>query len=228
MRPLDEAQLHYMQNFKSGESTIKRGGLLIEQGQQGRHLYTLLDGVLIRYRSLDDGRRQIVNFLFPGDLVGLQAAFDDKSSHSVEALLDSRLCLFDRERFPNFIAEHPRLAYDLVWLCAKSETQLEEHIVALGQRTAKERVAYLAVWLVDRAIGSGIAIKGRTIKLPIKQAQIADMLGLSLVHTNRTIKALKKEGLVEWQPGELTVADMAAACDFAQYERDASKKLPYI
>ena len=66
-------------------------------------------------------------------------------------------------------------------------------------------MAYLAVWLLDRALDTGIAGKGNSLELPITQQQIADMLGLSLVHTNRTIKALERDGTVEWRPGELCV-----------------------
>jgi len=228
LRELDECQLEYMQDFKRGEMAIARGGMVFEQGQAGPHLYTVLEGVLIRYRSLDDGRRQIVNFMFPGDLIGLQGAFDGPSNHAVEVLVDSRLCIFDRSTFPEFIGSHPRLAYDITWLAAKEETQLEEHLVSLGQRTAKERLVYLAVWLVDRAQKSGIAGKGNTLTIPITQTQVADMLGLSLVHTNRTMRALLSEGLVEWTPGEICVPDMEAACDFAKFTHEPDSKRPFL
>ena len=228
LRDLDEKQVEYLQEFKRGEMSIEKGGMLVEQGQVGPHLHTILHGVLLRYRSLEDGRRQIVNFMFPGDLVGLQSAFEGPANHAVEALLDTRLCLFERTSFPEFIGSHPRLAYDIVWLAAKEETQLEEHLVALGQRTAKERLVYLAVWLVDRATKSGLCDKANTVALPITQTQIADMLGLSLVHTNRTLRALLKEKLVEWRPGEIHVPDMEKACEFAQFTYDPEGKRPFI
>lgn len=228
MRSLDDKQVEYLQEFKRGEMTVEREGMVIEQGQFGPHLYTVLEGVLIRYRSLEDGRRQIVNFMFPGDLIGLQSAFDGPASHAVEALIDARLCMFERGNFPEFIGSHPRLAYDIVWLAAAEETQLEEHLVALGQRTAKERLVYLAVWLMDRAQTSGISDKHNKLSLPITQAQVADMLGLSLVHTNRTLRALLSDGLVEWRPGEICIPDMDAACEFAQYSRDLEGERPFI
>ncbi|WFL76114.1 Crp/Fnr family transcriptional regulator [Altererythrobacter arenosus] len=228
LRTLDERQIDYLQDFKRGEMSVEREGMVIEQGQFGPHLYTVLEGVLIRYRTLDDGRRQIVNFVFPGDLIGLQSAFEGPANHAVEALVEARLCMFERKSFPEFIGQHPRLAYDIVWLAAAEETQLEEHLVALGQRTAKERLVYLAVWLVDRAQISGISDKGNTLTLPITQSQVADMLGLSLVHTNRTLRALLDSGLVEWRPGEIHIPDMDAACEFAQYERDTELERPFI
>lgn len=228
LRPLEPRQLDYMQAFKRGEVLVGRLGAVVRQGEPVRQLYTVLEGVLIRYRELDDGRRQIVNFMFPGDLIGLQGVFDETPKHSVEALLPSRLCVFDEGVFAELIARHPSLGYDLTWLGAKEETALEEHIVALGRRSAKERVTYLAVWLLDRAIAVGMASTGNRLALPIKQAQIADMLGLSLVHTNRTIKSLQRHGLVEWRPDGISVADLDAASDYAQFDRHIGQQRPFI
>ena len=226
-RPLSEDKLEYLESFKQGEAVFRKGEMIMSQGGKAPHLHTVLSGMLIRYRSLDDGRRQIVNFMFPGDLLGLQGAFDDDLSHSVEALIDARLCVFPRNDFHRLMGAHPRLGYDLVWLAAKEETALEGHLVSVGQRTARERVTYLAVWLLDRALATGVADNSNRLELPITQAQIADMLGLSLVHTNRTLKSLREEGLVDWAPGNLSVPDMEKACKFAQYTQIDSKR-PFI
>lgn len=228
LRPLEERQLDYMQEFKQGEVRVERFDAVVRQGESLRRLYTVLEGVLIRYRELDDGRRQIVNFMFPGDLIGLQGAFEEPSSHSVEALLPARLCVFEQGGFSELIGQHPGLGYDLTWLAAKEETALEEHIVAVGRRSAKERVTYLAVWLLDRASGVEMVDAQNRLAIPIKQAQIADMLGLSLVHTNRTIKALARDGLVEWKPGEICVPDLDAASAFAQFDRTIGQRRPFI
>ncbi|RYG75669.1 MAG: Crp/Fnr family transcriptional regulator, partial [Alphaproteobacteria bacterium] len=88
-------EIPHIQRFKTGEVRLDRGEVLIEQDVTRGGLFTLLAGMMMRYRSLEDGRRQIVNFIFPGDLIGLQGAFGDPASHSVEALLPARLCVFD-------------------------------------------------------------------------------------------------------------------------------------
>ena len=224
----DPDQLAYLDDFKDGEALVDRGSAVFKQGQDHPHIFTLLSGLAMRFRRLDDGRRQIVNIMFPGDLIGLQAAFETKLSHGVEALLDSRLCIFPRARFVELIGTHPRLGYDIVWMAAKQETELEEHLVSLGQRNARERVASLAVWLIDRGRATGMLTGENELALPLRQAQIADMLGLSLVHTNRTIKALEREGLVFWKPGRVCVPDVDAAAAFGGYERDTNRPRPYI
>ena len=228
LRPLEERQRQYLQTVKQGEFRFERGDAVLLEGEETDHLFTILEGVAIRFLTLDDGRRQIVNFMFPGDLIGLQGAFEEAPSHSVEALLPLRMCRFRRDDFIALIKEHPRLGFDVTWLAAKEESALEGHIVSLGQRSARERVVFLAVWLLDRALATGIARKGNLLALPITQSQIADMLGLSLVHTNRTIRALDREGLVQWSSREICVPDMDKASAFANFERSGSGKRPFV
>ena len=227
LRPLDEAQVAYMERFKQGELSIDRGTQVLVQGQRSAHVFTVLEGVLIRFKLLEDGRRQIVNFMFPGDLVGLQAAMGEPLAHGVEALTGARLCVFARGRFPELVLNHPELGYDVIWLAAKEEAALEEHLVALGQRTARERIAYLAVFLVQRAIETGLA-QGNSLTLTVTQTQIADMLGLSLVHTNRTLQTLRQSNLILWNLSEIQIADMDAAREYARFDHPQETRRPYL
>ena len=223
-----EAQRSYLQEFKQREIRIQKGEVLLHEGTHGAHLFTLLDGALLRYQTLEDGRRQIVNVLFPGDFVGLQGAFDEPLDHSVEALMPARLCVFDRSGFTELVKHHPMLGYDVIWLAAKENTALEQHLVSLGRRNAKERVVYLAVWLLDRASATGMTDDPTRVSFAITQTQISDMLGLSLVHTNRTIRALDDEGLVNWRAREIVVPDLKRAVNFANYETSDGRGRPYI
>ena len=227
LRPLDKAQLKFMQGFKQGEFQIEKGTQSLVQGSISPHVYTLLEGVLFRYRILEDGRRQIVNFVFPGDLIGLQGALDDPLLHGCEALTPATLCVFSRDRMVELFAEQPKLGYDLTWLAAKEEAALEEHLVAIGRRTAKERVVYLALFLTERALATGLDKKG-TFAVSITQNQISDTLGLSLVHTNRTLQALRKLKLVNWTLNSISIPDIDAAREFSHYEGSGSGVRPYI
>lgn len=228
LRRHDPAVVPWLETFKTGEITLKKGERLLEQGSNGGGLFTLLDGIMMRYHSLDDGRRQIVNFMFPGDLIGLQGAFGGSVSHSVEALLEARLCTFNSDRFFDLIVAQPALGYDITWLAAKEETALEAHLVALGRRSAQERVTYLAIWLLRRALATCTSDGKNRLSVAITQAQIADMLGLSLVHTNRTIKALERSGMVIWKPNSIEIPDLERAAEFAQIEDEAVRERPYI
>lgn len=227
LAPPDEGQRAWIESFKSSEVRFARGEQVLRQGGRATRLYTLLEGVLIRYRLLEDGRRQIVNFLFPGDLVGLQAAFDAELTHSVEAMTEARLCAFPRDRFFDLAVSHPKLSFDLTWMAAREEAALEDHLVSLGQRNAQERLAYLAVFLVQRGVATGVVREG-VLRLTVTQSQIADMLGLSLVHTNRSLQALRRKGLVDWTLSTIAVPDIEAARSFAQMDGDPYIPRPYI
>jgi len=218
----------WISTFRQGEIQLLRGELVFSQGSRPRQLYTVLSGILMRTRLLEDGRRQIINFMFPGDFIGLQAALDEEMGHSVEAVTSATLCVFAKERFFDMVTSQPRLSFDLTWLAAHEEAALEEHIVSLGQRNARERMAALAVFLVQRAHDTGLAPEG-VLSITITQGQIADMLGLSLVHTNRTLQALRRMRLVDWTLNSICIPDIGAARTFAGIEASSlAAPRPYI
>ena len=228
LRELSPEHLAYMATFKQGEVKGKRGSVVISQNDSSERLYTVLEGLLIRYRRLEDGRRQITNFMFPGDLVGLQAAFDEPTPHGVEVLIPARLCHFRRDAFPDLVGSYPDLGFDLTWMAAREEVILEEHLVAVGRRSASERVAYLAVWLVERGAAVGLSSSENTLDIPIRQGQIADMLGLSLVHTNRTVKSLAREDIVHWTPSSIHIPDLDRAARHAHFRLRPEREKPFI
>jgi CRP/FNR family transcriptional regulator, anaerobic regulatory protein len=217
----------WIATFRQGEVHFARGEQVFAQGTRLPHLFTVLSGVLMRTRLLEDGRRQIINFMFPGDFIGLQAALDGEMNHSVEALTAVTLCAFARGRFFELAAHQPQLSFDLTWLAAHEEAALEEHIVSLGQRNARERMVALAVFLVQRGMDSGLAPDG-VLLLTVTQGQIADMLGLSLVHTNRSLQALRRLGLVDWTLSAIRIPEMDEARRFAKLDAPSRSPRPYI
>lgn len=227
----DAGQREWIERHRAGERAVSRGEEVLRQGAPGDRLFTVLEGVLMRSRLLEDGRRQVVNIMFPGDLVGLQAAFDGEMGHGVTALTDTRLCLFPRDRFMELVTDQPRFAYDVIWLSAREEDALEQHLVALGQRPARERVAYLALWLVERGLQTGLVAPDSavaTLHVPITQGQIADMLGLSLVHTNRTLQALRKAGQVDWNGTRIAIPQLDEVRAMVGFDPRGLPKRPYI
>ena len=90
-KPVDERTLAALVALKAGEVMVPQGGTVIAEGEPSCRLYTVLSGWAFRYKSLSDGRRQIMNIILPGDLVGLQGELMAAPSHGVEALTDIRL-----------------------------------------------------------------------------------------------------------------------------------------
>ncbi len=227
LRPLTTGQIAFMQDFKQGELNVEAGTHILVQGTISPMAYTLLDGILVRFRDLEDGRRQIVNFMFPGDLVGLQAAMNEPVEHGVEALTSARLCIFSRDRFLELYRNEPKLGFDITWLAATEEAALEEHLVTLGRRRAGEKIAYLALFLLQRGVESGLS-QGLELSVTITQSQIADMLGFSLVHVNRTLQTLRKQKILDWTLDQLRIQDPEETAKYARFDFSPSRTRPFI
>ena len=174
-----------------------------------------------------------MNFLLPGDLVGLQQEFGDASMHGVEALTDCTLCVFPSDGLWTLFREHPRLGYDITWLSAHEEGHVDDHLLTAGRRNATERVAMLLMHLYRRVERIGLEHKdagggGSWIDFPLKQQHIADSLGLSLVHTNKTMRRLHKLGLHELVDGRLRLLNTKALERIADYFDAPPKKVPLL
>ncbi|XSG80956.1 MAG: Crp/Fnr family transcriptional regulator [Methyloligella sp. ZOD6] len=226
-QPLSDSEVELLSDFKIGEFRVESGATLVSQGIRSDQLFTVLEGWGFRYKTLADGRRQIVNFILPGDLIGLQATLDAEMEHSVETLTASAFCTFPRNRLMEFFAASPRLAFDVTWLAASEERVLDEHLLSLGRRTARERTAYYLVHLFVRAREVGLAVEGK-VRFPFTQQHLADALGLSLVHTNKSLRQLAFDGLVDWKHGLFRSPDLEALAAVGGYDLEERRERPLL
>lgn len=226
-KPVSSGQLVWLQQRKVGQRRRDAGESIIEAGSASDRIYTLLDGWAFRYSTLPDGRRQILNFLLPGDLVGLQAELTQASPHGVEALTTVSLCAFRHDTVPRLFRDHADMALDLTWLAAHSERLGDEVLLTVGRRNAIERVATLLVHLYKRACSVGLEEDG-TIIFPLTQIHLADALGLSTVHVNRVLQRLRRDGLVRLAKGRLGVGDLKALRRVAAYWEQPSPFRPLL
>ncbi|MFQ6551617.1 Crp/Fnr family transcriptional regulator [Aestuariibius insulae] len=200
-------EVRFTQKFKKGELTIDPGTPLLVEGSGSPQLYSVLEGMGLRYMTLDNGRRQVINFVFPGDFLGLQGGIMTEMQHSVDAVSPMTLCVFDRSELWSFFRAHPERAYDLTWLAAVEEHFLGEALASLGQRSAAEKI----IWAFLRIFQRGTAldlVENNTMPFPFRQQDLADALGLSLVHTNKTLARLRDKQIAAWRDGMLTVHDI--------------------
>lgn len=123
---------------------------------------------------------------------------------------------------------HPSLAYDITWLAAREESMLDEHLLSIGRRSAAERAAYLLVFLHSRAKSTGPVQAGQSITLPLTQQHVADTLGLSLVHTNKTLRKLADQGLIRWLDRGCEVVNAEGLYQVAEWWPPAESKRPFI
>jgi CRP-like cAMP-binding protein len=198
--------------------TLKAGECLYFQGDVCHSIYLLLDGWAFRHQSLEDGRRQILDFALPGAAFGLPGG--GLMAHTVEALTPCRFSVFTRDSLCEMLQRVPVLALRFVELLANAEARAFEHLTSVGRRSARERVANLLIELLMRAHRVKPARHAQHITLPLMQPHIADALGLASETVCRTLAAMRKDRIVVLRAQKLDVLDFDRLASEAGVELD--------
>lgn len=154
----------------------------------------LLDGFAARYRTLSDGRRQILSFHIAGDFVDLQSYTLNRLDHSIGTLTASRVAVFSHSSISDMLVD-PGLQRMFWHETLVDAAIFREWIVNVGRRNAYQRIAHVLCELVTRMEAVGLARDG-VCDLPVTQGELADATGLSTVHVNRVIQELRRENLI--------------------------------
>lgn len=219
-KSLSDDDLSFMESFKMGELRIDAGSPVILEGSNSPHFFTTLSGVGVRDKALPDGRRQITNFVFPGDLIGLQAGLLGEMKHGVEATTEMVFCVFSRERLWELFKSHPERAFDVTWLAATEQRSLSDALLSVGQKNGKEKIASLLLFVMRRAIESGYSKDEAKTTFPFRQQDIAEATGISIVYTNRMLQELRAEKLIHLQDGQLELLDVEALAELAMSDHE--------
>ena len=190
---------------------------LLQQGERYGDVRVMRAGWAIRHKALPDGRRQVINFVVPGDIIGIYCNLFETADHSITTLTPVEVAGFPPERVVDMFRRFPRLAAALAWSGAKEEAIVAERLLSLGRRTALERTAHLIVELLRRLSLVNLVENGR-FTLPVTQEILADALGLSIVHINRTLRRLRDSGLIEVSGQQITVNDVQRLATVGQFD----------
>lgn len=228
--PMSEEELDFMRSIRRDELLVEPRQTVFREGEESRHLYTVLDGLGLRYKTVESGGRQVIGFTFPGDFVGLQGGLMGRMGHTFIATTPMILSVFDRADLTRIYATHPERAFDLTWLVATEENVLGELLTTLGQRPAAQSVAWLLLRMTLRGQALGLTAPdgegGVTMPLPYRQQDVADALGLSLVHTNKTLARLRQRALALWADGLLRIPDLEKLAGFAGTDLARARPAP--
>lgn len=192
-----------VQALKQRELRLPAGEMLILEGQTDAGLFTLREGWAFRFKTLSDGRRQILSFLLPGDFIGVQQKMADVAAHGVATLTETLFCVFRRDSLWELHRRSPKLGFDVTWLTAHEESMVDDALLSVGRRNAEERIAALLIVLFKRAAALQADGGAGGVPFPLTQQHLADSLGLSLVHTNKTLRKLERLGLHHIEEGRL-------------------------
>jgi CRP-like cAMP-binding protein len=199
---LERAVREGMQHIGAGED-------LIREGDRVHSVRIILSGWLCRYKTLEDGRRQIVNFILPGETCDSYAYLLPVVDHSIASLTPVVYAELKRPQFETLLA-HDRSVAEAFWCEALVNSAIQrEWAINLGRRLALERVAHLLCELYERLRPVGL-IDANSCAFPVTQMDLADATGLSVVHLNRTLQELRSSGLILLRERTLTIPDLDA------------------
>jgi len=216
-RSLQESDIDILSGLLAPRPTTEARVQMLNEGDPVEAITLLQKGWAMRYKTLPDGRRQILNFLLPGDLFGLFGSLFERSEFGVATLTPISSSAFSFAQMLDAFGKSPRLALALTWLAGQDERQLDEQIMRIGRRTAGERMAHLFMELHFRLSEAGVC--GDDARhFPLTQSVLADTLGMSHVHANRSFRALVKRNLVALTGNGVHLADLPALADLANFD----------
>ncbi|MDB5591100.1 Crp/Fnr family transcriptional regulator [Enterovirga sp.] len=189
---------------------------IVHEGDRPRSANLILSGFATRYKILEDGRRQIVAFMIPGDICDLRMTVLRKRDHAMGALMPSKVAQLTDADVQEILGHSARLERALAWNSLVDEAISLEWTVNLGRRDALERLAHLFCELHCRLRAVGLTTEGRC-EVPLTQTEIADTVGVSDVHVNRTLMELRGRGLITLQGKSLTIHDMDRLRELAMF-----------
>jgi CRP-like cAMP-binding protein len=214
---LDPLDLKSLQAIIDGELLVRRRGDLVVDGDEFRKLCFVREGYAVRYKLLRNGKRQILNVILPGDIVGIPGSFFEKAIYSVSAVTDIAMNVCTIDAYVQLCYRRPQFALALTWIAVQEATTYAEHIIDIGRRTPIERLSHFLLELHARLRIVRCA-EAASFTLPFSQEVMADVLGLSVPHLNRMMQRLRSEKLIAGSERRVAFVDRGALQALAHYQ----------
>ena len=177
----------------------------------------VIDGLIARYHTRSNGKRQYLSFHMSGDLPDAQALFLEQRDHALCSIGRARVGLIGREELLELIKARPSVGF-AVWRGTLIDGAIVRAAIAnLGARPGRTRMAHLFCELYYRARSAGIARQG-SCRLPLNQSQLGDALAMSLVTVNRTLQTLRRTGAMQFRNGQITIHDWSRLAEIANFD----------
>ena len=205
--------------------SVRPGREIVTEGKRCTAVFLISQGVAMRYRILRDGQRQIVNLLLPGDFAGVTSCHFETALFSIKTLTQAAVHPIPLSRLIRLSQSHPTLAEELFRSFASDAAIVAEHLIAVGRRSAPERVAHLLLELLTRLRQLGLADE-HAFQLPLTQEIIGDALGLSVPYVNRVLQQLRAEGLVRIKNKKIEIYNMEELSALADFKHDYLRPRP--
>jgi CRP/FNR family transcriptional regulator, anaerobic regulatory protein len=213
---LTQGESDALEKLEERQRHVRRGAVLQRENEACNELFILRKGLMMSYVLLDDGSRQILRFLFPGDMLGISSAIYQEAPETLAALSDCVVSPFDRGALAEIMSEHPRLSALILVYSQIERVALTDRLAALGRTSAKARVAALLLELRNRLRATDKSLE-KAFTLGLTQEEVGDATGLTAVHVNRMLRQLEEDGLISREGGRVTLQDERALVGAANF-----------
>jgi CRP-like cAMP-binding protein len=220
-RQVPEDKLSWTQDYRKGQFALKAREHLYYENQEHNQVYTLFDGCIKLYKTLHTGKMQAMRFALPGDFLGFQGDLCNAMHHGAQAMTDCVLCAFPKDGVSRMLCEHPEIATELISKNARVMAVCQEHLLSTGARNAIEGIAFTLAELHHR-LQTFRTIRSDSptlagIGIPMTQEDLADAVGITPIHVNRTLRDLREAGLIACGRGRIEVIDEAGLRAVAKF-----------
>lgn len=207
LRSLEAAEASLVEALTLRSANVPANRVLFDAGEIGTNLHCIVRGWAYRYRTDGNGSRQIVDFLLPGEIIGLPAALLGVAEHSVRSLTSVRVNSLETRLVGEAFRSEPALALRLARYVAASAERVEELLTVIGCRDAMGRLAFLMMSLHCR-LAHQARVDPLDTPFPLRRQHLADALGLTGAHVNRTLNRLRQEGTAAIENDRLAIHDL--------------------
>jgi CRP-like cAMP-binding protein len=190
---------------------------IVREGEHSPDIHIVLSGLACRYKLLENGGRQIMAFLVPGDPCDSEIFILKAMDHSIGTLTRSLIASISGEVMQDLLLNRPGIALAFWWSTLQDEGVLRERIIDEGRRDAYSRIAFMIFEMLLRMRAVGV-IEDENFEFPITQTDLADATGLTPVHVNRMLQQLRQEGLIAIEGKRWTVLNTEGLRKAAQFE----------
>jgi CRP/FNR family transcriptional regulator len=219
---IDADSLRRVEQYRKGQITMPAHSSIFHEGKTHQYVYTLFSGWVVIYKMVGEtGRRQIMQFLLPGDLLGYQTDANGDMPLSAKTLTETVLCVFPREKINPMLRENSDLSVRFIEMWSRDMSLCQNYLMAVGRKTARESVTFLLLELYYRVKSQepqSYSSSVNAIYFPITQEDIGDAVGLTKVHVNRVIKSLMDGKLIYCHKKKLAILNEDKLCEIAGYD----------
>jgi CRP/FNR family transcriptional regulator len=211
-RERDYIGLDWFDGAPARKRTVAVGDAIYEEGELNYSVYVVLEGWVMLYKILEDGRRQILDFALPGTILGFGAEPQSAMPHTASALTPTKTAVLPRGQLCTFISREPKLVMRFVGGMADLLASAHENLTDVGRRTSHAAIENLLVRLICRVLAGRAPARGEVVHLPLTLEHIADALGLTVPHVCRSLKSFRANRIITSRRGfRINVTEFFAA-----------------